>query len=72
MTPPAISNSLYPATIARLMYACGVSVDMNYTPNESGAQTADALNSLYNYFKYRRFIKDINRGNYTDGLPNII
>ncbi len=66
MTPPAISNSLYPATIARLMYACGVSVDMNYTPNESGAQTADALNSLYNYFKYRRFIKDINRGNYTD------
>ncbi|MEI6820343.1 MAG: C10 family peptidase [Bacteroidota bacterium] len=66
MTPPAISNSLYPATIERLMYACGVSVDMNYTPNESGAQTADALNSLYNYFKYRRFIKDINRGNYTD------
>ena len=62
----SISNCLNKAPLQKLMFKCGVSVDMNYTPGSSGAQTADAMNALYYNFKYRRYIKDINRGEYTD------
>lgn len=38
--------------IATLMYACGVSVNMNYTSGDSGASASSVANSLIKYFKY--------------------
>ncbi len=40
--------------IAKLMYHCGISVDMNYDPAGSGAQIYDAAIALANYFKYNQ------------------
>lgn len=38
--------------VATLMYHCGVSVDMNYSPSGSGAYTCDVLDALTTYFGY--------------------
>ena len=38
--------------IATLLYHCGVSVNMNYGPNGSGAQSADVETALRSYFGY--------------------
>jgi hypothetical protein len=54
--------------IAKLMYHCGVAVDMNYTPSGSGSQTEDAAYALYTYFKYRRFIQFNLKDNYTEDV----
>ena len=51
-------NSLSGATqaqineVARLMYHCGVAVDMMYGPNGSGAYDSHAASALRNYFGY--------------------
>ena len=46
-----IDNS-FPYPIAELQYHCGVSVEMNYTPNGSGAASEDVDNALRDYFRY--------------------
>ena len=38
--------------VATLMYHCGVSVDMNYAPDGSGAQSKDVETALRSYFGY--------------------
>ena len=38
--------------VALLMYHCGIAVDMNYSPNGSGAQTGDVPAALIEYFRY--------------------
>lgn len=38
--------------VATLMYHCGVSVNMNYSPEGSGAQSADVETALRSYFGY--------------------
>ena len=38
--------------VATLMYHCGVSVDMNYGPDGSGAQSRDVATALRSYFGY--------------------
>ena len=43
--------------VAELMYACGVSVSMDYTTDESGAEPIDAAEALSKYFKYDSNIK---------------
>jgi len=48
--PNAISSSHY--EIARLIYHCGVSVDMNFGPEGSSGSTSTAADSLKKYFKY--------------------
>lgn len=40
--------------VATLMNACGVSVDMNYSPSESGASSTDVPQALVDYFNYDR------------------
>ena len=40
--------------VARLCYAAGVSVHMNYGTDGSGAHSEDVPNAMYNYFKYTR------------------
>lgn len=53
---PVYTYGNYTATqadaVARLMHACGVSVDMGYTPNESGANSQAVPVALERYFKY--------------------
>ncbi|NPA67545.1 MAG: T9SS type A sorting domain-containing protein [Chlorobi bacterium] len=42
------------AGISKLMYHCGVAVNMNYGPDGSGAYSSTAAAALRNYFKYTR------------------
>lgn len=54
------------SAVATLMYHCGVSVDMNYGPNSSGAAGAiKVAPAMINYFGYTSSIID-NRSSYTD------
>ncbi len=54
--------------IAKLIYHCGVSIEMNYLPSGSGANTSNVPYSLYTYFKYRRYIDFVERTNFTDDV----
>lgn len=45
-------NDTQADAVALLMHACGVSVDMGYTPNESGASSQAVPVALERYFKY--------------------
>lgn len=50
--------------VAQLMYACGVSVDMNYNAARnggSGATNVDAANALKTYFKYSQSVHIVER-----------
>ncbi len=40
------------AEISKLIYHCGVSVNMNYSPSGSGAYSSAAASALKTYFKY--------------------
>lgn len=46
------STSVQEAAVATLMYHCGVSVNMDYDPNGSGAYAWDVSPALINYFNY--------------------
>lgn len=46
------SLSTYNSDVADLLYDCGVSVEMNYSPSGSGAYTSDAAQALKDYFDY--------------------
>ncbi|MDE6536984.1 MAG: C10 family peptidase [Muribaculaceae bacterium] len=45
-------NTTQGAAVASLMKACGYSVEMNYTPVESGAYSFNVAPALKNYFSY--------------------
>jgi len=61
--PNAISLTNDP--IARLMYHCGVAVNMDYAPDGSGAQSADAAAALRQYFRYYTGLNYVEKQNYT-------
>ena len=46
------SSSTQKTAVAKLIYHCGVAVDMDYAANGSGAYTFAVPNALYNYFAY--------------------
>ena len=62
--------------VAKLIYHCGIAVEMNYAPEGSGAQTEETKNALKNYYKYASDIDNKSRdgwggwggggGGYTD------
>lgn len=54
MTPTYDSSSsdAAKAAVANLMYSCGVSVDMDYSSDESGASSLTMGTALYKYFGY--------------------
>ena len=52
--------------VATLMYHCGVSVNMNYTPTGSGASISDAAIALKSYFNYSSTTEYKKKSNYTD------
>jgi hypothetical protein len=51
--------------VATLMYHCGVSVEMNYDPDGSGAYSRDVDDALKNYFGYDAGVKHDSRGNFS-------
>ncbi len=51
--------------IATIIYHCGVSVNMNYSPNGSGAYSSDARNALVNYFKFHSSAATRSASSYT-------
>ena len=51
---------------AKLLYHCGVSVDMNYEADGSGAYTYNCVTSLESYFRYKQTAEYVEKANYTD------
>ena len=54
-------NALQAEAVAQLMFHCGVSVNMMYNMDGSGAFTKDAANSLREYFSYstKMYTRDV-------------
>ena len=46
------SNNNQVAEVAKLLYHCGVSVNMMYSPNASGANSENVPNAMHKYFGY--------------------
>lgn len=71
--PNALSSSN--SAVATLMYQVGVSVDMGYSPEVSGAYVITAQSpvthcseyALKTYFGYKSTLQGVQRANYTDG-----
>ena len=64
----AITNGSDPESIdaiAQLQFHCGVSVDMNYSPNGSGANSDDVETALRNYFNYATEVNYVQKDNYS-------
>ncbi len=57
-------NATNQDAISTLIFNCGVSVDMDYNPLESGAQSANAVTALKDYFHYRNTIEILDRNDY--------
>ena len=69
ITSSSPSNQI--TQVARLTWHCGVSVEMMYGADGSGAYTTDAVSAFKNYFKYSTSYGTINpqyksRGSYSD------
>ena len=67
--PNALSSSTSTSQkeeIARLIYNCGVAVDMDYGPDGSSAYSSDVPAALYNYFAYTDNGTYVYKSNYTD------
>ncbi len=55
--------------VAVLMYHCGVSVNMTYEPDGSGAYSADVPDAINNYFSYSEHATHISKGgNYDEWI----
>ena len=52
--------------VATLLYHCGISVDMKYTTNGSGADSGDVPNALIRYFNYSRRMHIEKRSDFND------
>lgn len=59
-------NSIYTQnnSIATLIYHCGVSVNMQYSPNGSGAYSNDARNAMVNYFRFHNSASYVTAASY--------
>lgn len=51
--------------IAELLYHLGVSVEMNYGPNASGAYSQNAANALKDHFNYDQTLMLVTKNNYS-------
>ncbi len=51
--------------LARLLYHCGVAVNMDYGVDGSGSQTTRIVTGLENYFKYSTDAEYVSMGDYT-------
>ena len=62
------STSTQKTAVATLMYHCGVSVDMNYSPSASSAGSAIVAEALKNYFNYSTETAYYERASYSDNV----
>lgn len=62
----ASSTAAQVEAISLLMWHCGVAVDMNYGPTESGGSPITMATSLKDYFGYSQSAHVVYRKNYTD------
>ncbi|MCB5247093.1 MAG: C10 family peptidase [Candidatus Cloacimonetes bacterium] len=67
--PNSVGSSNLP--VATLLYHCGVAVEMNYAPDGSGAQSADAAWALASNFRYPQAAIQ-NRMSYNDAQWNTL
>lgn len=51
-------------SIATLIYHCGVSVNMQYSPSGSGAYSIDARNAMVNYFRFHNSASYVTAASY--------
>ena len=56
--------------VAKLIYHCGIAVEMYYSPEGSGAQTEDTKDALRDYYKYANDIASTNREGWGGGGGN--
>lgn len=65
-------NSLYTygTAVPRLLYHCGVSVDMDYEYDGSGSSLSDARDALVNYFRYSSSAEYVTKNSYSDSEWN--
>ena len=61
----ASSSSAQKDAVARLMWHCGISVDMAYAADGSGASSYNVPNSLKQYFRYCDAVNIKSRNDYT-------
>jgi hypothetical protein len=67
------SLSKYDSDVATLLYHVGVSVEMDYTPDQSGAYMSDAAYALETYFKYSNSLSYVWKSSYsTDEWTTIL
>ena len=59
------SSSAQKEAVARLMWHCGISVEMAYAADGSGASSYDVPNSLKQYFRYCDAVNIKSRSDYT-------
>jgi hypothetical protein len=62
------SSSSEVTEVARLLFQCGVAVEMDYAPDGSGAYDEDARNALVQYFGYSANAAVISRSNYSSSV----
>ncbi len=64
----SMPNQLYGhnTAVATLLYHCGVSVEMQYGPDGSGAYTSDARNALVTYFNYSNTASYVYKNSYSN------
>ena len=62
------STTTQKMAVATLMYHCGVSVNMNYSPNASGAASAIVAEALKNYFNYSSQVEFHDRSGFNDNV----
>ena len=60
------STSTQKLAVATLMYHCGVSIDMYYSPNASSASSVTVVDALKNYFNYSTEIVYYSKADYSN------
>jgi len=61
-----ILTTLSREAISTLIYHCGVSVNMNYSPLGSGANSYNVAEALISHFNYSNRLKYLEKGQYTN------
>ncbi len=61
-----VPNGAYDADVEQLLFHCGVSVRMNYSPTGSGSYVSSATNALIKYFNYSSNAVYTSKSSYAD------
>lgn len=64
--PTSSSPQAQQDAVATLMYHCGVSIEMNYSPESSGAYPSDVIYALEDYFDYSNGIQSTSKNYYSN------